>query len=56
MDMGFTRERVLLALTQNPGIEAATEWLLNHTTEEEDILRAITMSLENAPEAAVSSN
>ena len=50
VDMGFTREHVLEALSHTNSVEGATEWLLTHSVSNEDdeLLRAISMSLEGA--------
>ncbi|XP_076800643.1 E3 ubiquitin-protein ligase HUWE1-like isoform X1 [Clavelina lepadiformis] len=47
MDMGFPRECCVEALNVTNTVEAATDWLLTRTSEENQLIRAITMSLEN---------
>jgi len=47
MDMGFPRESCIEALNNSSTVEGATEWLLTHSSEEDQLIRAITMSLEN---------
>nr|XP_026689880.1 E3 ubiquitin-protein ligase HUWE1-like [Ciona intestinalis] len=54
VDMGFAREQVLQALMHASTLEAATEWLLTHSSEDDQLLRAISMSLEGTPAAAAS--
>nr|CAB3254981.1 E3 ubiquitin-protein ligase HUWE1-like [Phallusia mammillata] len=51
MEMGFGRASVLEALRFSNGLEGATEWLLTHSSEEDQLIRAITMSLEGAEQA-----
>uniref|UniRef100_H2YZN3 Uncharacterized protein n=1 Tax=Ciona savignyi TaxID=51511 RepID=H2YZN3_CIOSA len=48
VDMGFAREHVLQALIHANTLEGATEWLLTHSSEDDQLLRAISMSLESA--------
>ena len=47
MDMGFPRENCIEALNNSSTVEGAAEWLLTHSFEEDQLIRAITMSLEN---------
>lgn len=51
MDMGFPRESCVQALNNSSSVEGATEWLLSHSSEEDQLIRAITMSLENSTSA-----
>ena len=47
MDMGFPRESCIDALNNSSSVEGATEWLLTHSSEEDQLIRAISMSLES---------
>lgn len=68
-DMGFSREHAMEALFHTTSLEGATDWILTHEppmrpsammdldlTEEDQLMRAIAMSLGESPQDAQNVN